>query len=119
MLTSPLLKSNPALYVFLPIFYMVWSDAVLTPSEIKTIKEAIEKQSWLTEEEKHFLLEQINPTLPPSPDEYRDWLEEIRKTLDTIPTSSNPKLIDIGIALAQHHTPDVLNGELMARLFVA
>jgi acyl-CoA oxidase len=112
MLSSQHLKSNPALYVFLPIFYMVWSDAVLTPSEIKVIKEAIEKQSWLTEEEKQFLLQQINPTLPPSPDEYRNWLAEIRKALDSIPTSSNPKLIDIGTTLAQQHTTGVLNGEL-------
>ena len=34
MLSSPLLKKNADLYVFLPILYTVWSDAVLTPSEI-------------------------------------------------------------------------------------
>ena len=91
---------------------MVWSDAVLTPSEIKTIKDLVEKQRWLTQEEKQFLLAQINPTIPPTPDEYRNWLAEIRKALDTIPTSSNPKLVDIGIAIAQRHSATLLNGEL-------
>lgn len=91
---------------------MVWSDAVLTPSEIKTIKDLVEKQGWLTQEEKQFLLAQINPTIPPTPDEYRNWLAEIRKALDTIPTSSNPKLVDIGIAIAQRHSTILLNGEL-------
>jgi len=112
MLSSNYLKSNPNLNIFLPIFYMVWSDAVLTPSEIKTIKDLVEKQRWLTQEEKQFLLAQINPTIPPTPDEYRNWLAEIRKALDTIPTSSNPKLVDIGIAIAQRHSATLLNGEL-------
>lgn len=112
MLSSNYLKSNPNLNIFLPIFYMVWSDAVLTPSEIKTIKDLVEKQGWLTQEEKQFLLAQINPTIPPTPDEYRNWLAEIRKALDTIPTSSNPKLVDIGIAIAQRHSTILLNGEL-------
>ena len=112
MLSSNYLKSNPNLNIFLPIFYMVWSDAVLTPSEIKTIKDLVEKQRWLTQEEKQFLLAQINPTIPPTPDEYRNWLAEIRKALDTIPTSSNPKLVDIGIAIAQRHSTILLNGEL-------
>ena len=112
MLQSPYLQSNPNLHIFLPIFYIVWSDAVLTPSEIKAIKDSIGQQKWLSEEEKRFLLDQINPTHPPSPDEFRDWLTEIRKSLDTIPTSSNPKLVDIGIALAQLHSSTLLNGEL-------
>lgn len=112
MLTSEYVKLNPSLHIFLPIFYMVWSDAVLTPSEIKTIKELVDKQQWLTDQEKAFLLKQINPTLPPSPDEYKDWLTEIRRALDTIPTSSNPKLVDIGIAIAQLHSSKILNGEL-------
>ncbi len=112
MLASPYLQSNPNLHIFLPLFYIVWSDAVLTPSEIKVIKDSIDQQKWLNEEEKRFLLDQINPTNPPSPDEFRDWLTEIRKSLDTIPTSSNPKLVDIGIALAQLHSSTLLNGEL-------
>src|SRR5258706_14958560 len=76
MITSPLLKTNPNLYVFLPLFYMVWEDAVLTPSEIKKIREIIDLQDWLTNEERNFLLEQVNPASPPSPDELKNWLTE-------------------------------------------
>jgi acyl-CoA oxidase len=110
MLQSQQLKSNPSLHLFLPFFYMVWSDAVLTPSETKAIKDCIEKQKWLKDEEKKFLLEQLNPASPPSPDEFRNWLEEIRKASSTISPSSNPKLVDIGIALAQLHATAPLNG---------
>ncbi len=62
MINSKALKNNPNLYAFLPIFYMVWSDAVLTPSELATIHSLIDRQDWLTAQEKVFLLEQVNPS---------------------------------------------------------
>ncbi|PZR37256.1 MAG: hypothetical protein DI538_12765, partial [Azospira oryzae] len=61
MLQSPLLKKNPNLYIFLPLLYTVWEDAVLTPSEIKIIHDLILQIGWLNKEEKDFLLQQINP----------------------------------------------------------
>ena len=79
MLQSALLKKNPDLYVFLPILYTVWSDAVLTPSEISTLQGLLESQAWLTPEERSFLIAQINPATPPSPDEFMAWREAIRQ----------------------------------------
>ena len=101
MLQSDLVKANPNLNVFLPIFYVVWSDAVLTPSEIKTLKDLIESQRWLKQEEKKLLYGQLNPSAPPSPDEFKSWLSEIRKAGDQITPGGHTRLIDIGIQLAQ------------------
>ena len=83
MINSLPLKKNPNLYAFLPIFYMVWSDAVLTPSELATIHSLIDRQDWLNAEEKGFLLEHVNPANPPSPDELKDWYTEIQKVTGT------------------------------------
>src|SRR4051812_20493181 len=102
MLQSPQLKANPNLHVFLPMFYMVWSDAVLTPSEISAIHQIIDGQGWLKEDEKKFLLSQLNPSSPPSPDEFKRWLEEIRRALDGAPFTSS-RLADIGVKVAQLH----------------
>jgi len=104
MINSKALQSNPALFVFLPIFYMVWSDAVLTPTEITTLKNLISQQDWLTTEEKQFLFLQLDPSHPPSPDEFKDWLAEIRKVLK--PSAGNETLTDIGVGLAQLHGTD-------------
>ena len=101
MLTSPLLTANPNLHVFLPLFYIVWSDAVLTPTEVKAIKGLVDSQGWLTENEKQFLLEQINPSSPPSPDEFKDWLVEIRNAIDQMSPNTTSKLVDIGFQLVQ------------------
>src|SRR5436189_5179661 len=101
MLQSDLVKANPSLNVFLPIFYMVWADAVLTPSEVKTIKDLIDSQRWLKPDERKLLYEQLNPSSPPSPDEFKTWLTEIRKAVDQVPASEHPALVDIGIGLAR------------------
>ncbi|HTJ50339.1 MAG TPA: acyl-CoA dehydrogenase [Cyclobacteriaceae bacterium] len=103
MLNSATLKKNPNLFVFLPVFYVVWSDAVLTPSEISSLQRLIESQQWLNADEKKLLLEQLDPAAPPSPDEFKAWLTEIKSVLDTSSAETHISLIDIGIALAQHH----------------
>lgn len=100
MLSSPLLKKNADLYVFLPILYTVWSDAVLSPSENATLQGLIESQAWLTAEERSFLLEQINPSAPPSPDEFIAWREEIKKVTNG---STGNSLVELGVKLAALH----------------
>ncbi len=109
MLQSALLKKNPDLYVFLPILYTVWSDAVLTPSEISTLQGLLESQAWLTPEERSFLIAQINPATPPSPDEFMAWREAIRQVTNGATETS---LADLGIKLAALHG----DGSITARL---
>jgi acyl-CoA oxidase len=101
MLQSTFVKENPNLYVFLPVLYMVWSDAVLTPTEIKSLQQLINDQLWLKNEEKQFLLSFLNPSLPPSAEQIKNWLEEIRK-VELLPEKKEG-LIDIGVKLARLH----------------
>lgn len=101
MLQSKYVHDNPNLYVFLPVFYMVWSDAVLTPSEIKTIQGVINNQHWLSNEEKEFLLSQVDPASPPSSEQLKNWRDEIRKV--DLSVNSRESLAEIGIRLAGLH----------------
>ena len=101
MVGDKLFEENPTLYAFLPLFYMVWADAVLTPSEITRIKKLLEKQQWLTPEEKTFLLSFLNPTSPPSPNQLKSWLKEIKKTSDYLSPEMKSSLVEIGIKLAK------------------
>jgi acyl-CoA oxidase len=101
MIHTQTLKNNPNLFVFLPIFYIVWSDALLTPAEIATLQQLISNQKWLKEEEKKFLLENVKPSAQPTSDELKQWLNEIRKVLDPEVPEKTESLVDIGIKLAQ------------------
>jgi acyl-CoA oxidase len=112
MINSGPVKDNPNLYVFLPIFYMVWSDAVLTPSEVDSLQHLIDGQEWLQAAEKKFLFEQLNPASPPSPDDFKNWLTEIRKVLTGEHPEKGETLIDIGIKLAQLHSGGIISPSL-------
>ncbi len=98
MIQSTYLKSNPNLYVFVPLFYTVWSDAILTPSEVATLQGLIRSQQWLTENERSFLLEQLNPASPPSADDLMAWRSEIKKVAGQPGTKDS--LVELGIRLA-------------------
>lgn len=98
MLESDLVKANPKLLVFIPILYTVWSDAILTPSEISTLEGLINSQHWLTASEKEMLLSQLNPTTPPTPDELMNWRSAIQQVAD--PKNKNETLVNLGIRLA-------------------
>ena len=103
MLSSPLFANNPSLYVFLPIYYVVWCDAILTPTEVKAIQKMVDGQPWLTASEKKFLLAQLDPATPPSPDELKGWLTEIQKVANQDSADNRMGLVDIGWQLASLH----------------
>jgi acyl-CoA oxidase len=103
MINSTLFKKNPSLYVFLPMYYTVWCDAVLTPMEISSIHKLIEGQTWLSKEEKQFLLTQLDPSSPPVPDELKSWLVEIQKVAGQASADNKQGLTDIGLQLARLH----------------
>lgn len=106
------IKENPDLYVFLPVLYVAWSDTLLTPAEIKTIKDFIDSQTWLSERAKKLLLHQLNPAAPPSPNAFKSWLAEIQEVLDPLAPDRKDSLIDIGIKLVKKHSDGELSNGL-------
>src|SRR5688572_2236619 len=112
MIDTQPLKDNPNLYGFLPFLYVVWADNVLTPNEINVLKSLIENLKWITEKEKLFLIEQLNPSKSPSHLEYQAWLTEIRKVLHPEAINNRESLADIGMKLANHHSTGKLNDGL-------
>ena len=99
MIQHTIVKQNPSLIIFLPLFYAVWSDDVLTPTEIKALHTLIHKQAWLSAEERSFLISQIDPWQAPSAEELKSWLAEIRR----VDSSHASSFAALGIALASLH----------------
>ena len=98
MLESDLVKANPKLLVFIPILYTVWSDAILTPSEVSILEGLINSQHWLSDPEKELLLSKLNPATPPSADNLMSWRAAISQVAD--PKQTNDTLVNIGIRMA-------------------
>ncbi len=94
------LRENPSLYSFLPILFVAWSDAVLTPAEIENIHRLIDEQNWVSEGEKKLVKSYLDPKHPPSPREMKHWLSEIRKMAAGLPEDAKKSLAEIGLAIA-------------------
>jgi acyl-CoA oxidase len=101
MLHSEQLKNNPNLYVFLPLLYTVWSDRVLTPSEFATLDGLIRSQSWLSSDDRDFLLRQLDPSNPPEVSDLYEWREAIKQVVGTPGTRES--LTDLGMKLVGLH----------------
>lgn len=100
--------STIQIQAFIPLFYLVWSDDLLTPLEFTTLKNFIEEQAWLTQAEKEALLSKIDVSNPPSREILSDWKNSIDKI-----TSDNPELksiYEIAVALSNGNT-DVKKAE--------
>ena len=71
--------ANPLLNSFLPLFYISWFDDVLTETEMKTMKDAIDSQDWLTKTDKDELFSKIDVENPPSRSQINQWKAIISK----------------------------------------
>ena len=107
MNAKPLDPANPGHLLFLPSLYMMWSDMVLTPTEIATFKGVIAKQSWLNNQDRARLEYFLDPSLDLTPDELREWLNIIRSA----PIPDGERMAETGLRLARRVSPDFLPPE--------
>jgi acyl-CoA oxidase len=88
---------NSRLKSFIPLFYLVWSDDLLTQKEFVTLQEFIRTQNWLTKEEQEELLSKIDISVPPSREQLTSWKLEIEKSIQD--KQSVKSIFDIVVAL--------------------
>src|SRR3970040_307269 len=92
--------TNPKLRAFIPLFYLVWSDDLLTPKEFLTLREFISLQNWLSEKEKELLFAEVNVSAPPSRGQLIDWKSQIEKIIQEKPSVRS--IFDISIRLSEN-----------------
>lgn len=84
---APMFTTNTRL--FLPLLYIVWSDDLLTADEFKKLSTFIQKQDWLSADEKLFLDSKLDLSLPPTRSELNRWRKEIAEVVAINPTLSS------------------------------
>jgi acyl-CoA oxidase len=89
---------NSRLKSFIPLFYLVWSDDLLTQKEFVTLQEFIRSQNWLSKEEQEELLSKIDISTPPSREQLTKWKVDIEKSIQD--KQSVKSIFDIVVALS-------------------
>ncbi|MEG2101605.1 MAG: acyl-CoA dehydrogenase [Flavobacterium sp.] len=90
---------NAKLQAFTPLFYLVWSDDLLTQKEFVTLKEFIKSQKALSVEEQEYLLSKVDISNPPSRNELTQWKSDIEANIKD--KSSIKSIFDIAVALSE------------------
>jgi len=101
-LTAPkthVFMKNTKLQAFIPLFYLVWSDDLLTQKEFVTIQKFIDNLIWLSPEEKQELLSRVDISNPPSRNELAQWKLDIEKGIQN--KEDIRSIFDIVVALSE------------------
>jgi len=79
---------------YIPFFYVIWSDDLLSYSETSVVKKAIEKDETLTKQDRKYLGLYLDRKAPPAYQELKHWKQVISNSgiklieSDTYPLSS-------------------------------
>ncbi len=76
---SDILTLHPGLRATLPIIYFIWSEAVITSTEMDKVKSTLLRFTWLTSEEKQHVAAWLDKQQPPSPmvlKAWRSWMKQ-------------------------------------------
>ncbi|WP_299256261.1 acyl-CoA dehydrogenase [uncultured Aquimarina sp.] len=79
-------KYTQGVLQYIPFFYVIWSDDLLSYSEISVVKTAIQGDETLGKEDRDILKSWLNPNEPPKDQELKNW----KKTI----TNSYIKLVE-------------------------
>ena len=90
---------NTKLQAFIPLFYLVWSDDLLTQKEFVTIQKFINDLIWLSPEEKQQLLSRVDISNPPGRNELAQWKLDIEKGIQN--KEDIRSIFDIAVALSE------------------
>ena len=93
--------NDTKLQAFIPLFYLVWSDDLLTQKEFKTLRDFITSQSWLTEKDQELLLSKIDISNPPSRDEITNWKNQLEHIVQHNPAVSS--IYDVAKVLSNNN----------------
>ena len=96
---------SPGVLSVLPLFYVGWSDSVLSPTEIKLIHRTLETFDFLTPEDISYLKKYTDPKIPPPPEVFKSWLLSIKEGSDLIEDGYKSSLVELGIKMATAGSP--------------
>ncbi|WP_149304628.1 acyl-CoA dehydrogenase family protein [Pareuzebyella sediminis] len=70
---------SPGILQYIPFFYVIWSDDLVTVSELNVVQNAIAKDATLSKKDRKQLVDWLDTTRPPSNDELKKWKRAINQ----------------------------------------
>ena len=86
---------------FLPMLYVAWSDALMTPSDMKRIDKILRANQCLDTSQRKMIRQWLDPQNPPSAQELSSWLTYMRESGATLAADRRHSLAQLGSRLAR------------------
>jgi acyl-CoA oxidase len=85
----------------LPLFYVGWSDSVLSPTELSTIRSHIQNMGHLTQADKDLLTSWADASNPPGEEVFRSWISQLAELAGDLNLNQRSDLVSLGINFAK------------------
>jgi len=92
---------SPGVLSMLPLFYVGWSDSVLSPSEVTLIHKQLKNFDFLTAEDVAYLEKYTDPQNPPSEEIYKEWVKAMKNFSYDIDSDKKNSLVSLGLEMAK------------------
>ena len=94
-------KYSPGVLSLLPLYYVGWSDNILSPSEVELAAKKIQELDYLSAADKELLKSWSDPTNPPSPELFAEWVSILKSNANHISNQEKNALSALGIEMAK------------------
>jgi len=94
---------SPGVQCLMPLFYVAWSDRMLSPSEVRFLQEKVRELDFLAPEEQAIIQQWSDPTRPPSRELFKHWEIELRQAAKQLPDEGRNSLVDLGLAMVRQN----------------
>jgi len=95
------MEYSPGILSLLPLYYVGWADSVLSPSEVRMIKQQVDALPFLSQAEKYKLNAWSNPSKPPSDELFKEWVAMLKAHADTLPEHQRHSFVELGLSMAK------------------
>lgn len=99
MSSTTMTSINDRILTVLPLFYVGWSDSVLSPSEMKMIRSVISQMDFLDADDKKYLSSWTDPTNPPPEDVFKGWMRAIKEKAKNLDATERKSLVELGLKI--------------------
>ena len=82
----------PSILQYIPFFFVIWSDDLLTISEIAVVKKIIDDDQNLSKKDRETLNSWLNTAQPPLDTEIKSWQRAVSNSGIKLVESDNPPL---------------------------
>ncbi|WP_298764094.1 acyl-CoA dehydrogenase [uncultured Polaribacter sp.] len=97
---------TPGILQYIPFFYVIWSDDLLSYSEISVVTKALAKDATLTKEDFAYLRACLDKKNPPANDTLKDWKNTIANANIKLVESDTYPLASFSQKMICHHFED-------------